>query len=589
MPTDVSEIHNAAFRTIVRALGQIRMGGEGTSIVVTGAPGSGKTHLLGRLRSWIGESIDKPVQEAIYVYVRCNASAATFWRHLRRSLASDLLKSGSLDKRLNQDTGLERVENLNVTRVLQCLQEGRNRLLATAWLRGESLTEADSATLGIKVETDDEERDREWEAKQITHALLRFTQPTPTVLCFDQVEGLETYLGEQAGFRAFGQVLSELHSQHNHLLFLSCLVSDYQDRFEESLIKSDKDRVYQNVTNLSPIEWDLAMQIVRARLDAAPALASERRAHPGDPWWPLDPNRLKPLFAATGLCLPRTLIQACRQQFDECMSEDLPGSEGSQTISLPDFLQEQYERNLAGARRTALREGADKILGESLPWLLQNSGLTVLGPDADAARFSNLGYRGPAGETALVYCFRRGNAFTNALRRIKNTWNPPVGLKLLSDPSIQPKEGSVGAKVLGELKQRGAQLSYPLPEALAALHAIRNLTTSARSGELTLDGRPITERETTEWALANLAPPVEQLRAELVQKTDEDPVFPGLFVIVAAKKVIHAEAAARELSLRAEEVAACARRHPMHFGLLEGPPLVLFQAVEGSPAETNYA
>lgn len=182
MPSDVTEIHNAVFRTILRALDQIRMGGEGTSIVVTGAPGSGKTHLLGRLRNWIGESADKDVREAIYIYVRCNASAATFWRHLQLSLASDLLRSGCLDRLLSQLSDLDQVENLNVARVLHCLQEGRNRLVASAWLRGELLTEADSVALGIKVEPDDEERDREWEAKRITHALLRFTEPAPTVL-----------------------------------------------------------------------------------------------------------------------------------------------------------------------------------------------------------------------------------------------------------------------------------------------------------------------------------------------------------------------------------------------------------------------
>ena len=589
MPSDVTEIHNAAFRTILRALNQVQMGGESTSIVVTGAPGSGKTHLLGRLRNWIGERAEENFPEAIYIYVRCNASAATLWRHLQLSVASDLLRSGLLERLLGERSDLDEVENLNVARVLRCLQEGRNRLVASAWLRGELLTETDSAALGIKVEPDDEERNREWEAKQITHALLRFTAPAPTVLCCDQVEGLETYLGEQAGFRALGQVISELHSYHNHLLLLSCIVSDYEHRFQESLIQADKDRVFQYVANLKPIEWDPAMRIVKARLDAAPALAADRRAHANDPLWPLDTNRLKPLFAATGLCLPRTLIQACRQQFDDCMGEDLIGSTEPQRMSVPDFLQEQYEKNLAEARRTAPREGADKILGESLRWLLQNSGLTMLGPEAERSGFFNLVYRGPAGDTALVYCFRRGIALTNTLKRVDKTWKPSFGLKILSDPSIQPKEGSVGAKVLDELKQRGARQSYPLPEALAALHAIRNLTTSARSGELTFDGRQITEPETTEWLLANLTPQLEQLRAELVQNASQDLLLPALCALVAEKKIIDADGAARELSLREEEVAACARRHPMHFGLLEGPPLVLFQPVEGSPADANHA
>jgi len=449
------------------------------------------------------------------------------------------------------------------------------------------LTDADLELLELKAEHEDE--DRELDAEHIVHGLLTFVAPMPTVLCFDQVEGLASYKGDEAGFHRMAQLVSALSDSHDHLLLVSCLVAAFEDLFDRLPNGADRDRWLKEKATLSPIEWEPAMQIVKARLDAAPPLAAERRAHMSDPWWPLDPNRLKPLFAATGLCLPRTLIQACRQQFDECMGEDLSGSEESQTMSVADFLQEQYERNLAEARRTAPREGADKILGESLPWLLQTGGLTVLGPEADPLRYSNLVYRGPAGDIALIYCFRRGVAFTNILKRINKTWDPRVGLKILSDPSIQPKEGSVGAKVLGELRQRGAQQSYPLPEALAALRAIRNLTTSARSGELTLDGRQITEPEATGWALANLAPQLEQLRSELVQKADEDMVLPGLSALVAAKKVIDAEVAARELALRVEEVAACARRHPMHFGLLEGPPLVLFQAVEGSPADANHA
>jgi hypothetical protein len=591
VPVDVPAIHDTAFRAVLRALTQVRMTGQSTSIVVTGEPGSGKTHLLGRLRNRIEKDPETGAGETIYIYVRCNASAATLWRHLRLSLASDVMKTGVLDRMLRQRAeSLENVDNLNLGRVLRCLHDGRNVLVASAWLRGESLTDDDLQTLNIKAEPDDEARNREWEAKLVTHALLHFFQTTPTVLCFDQVEGLETYANEQAGFHALGQVISELHARHNHLLLLSCVVSDYEERFQKSLIKADSDRVFKGKATLMPIEWGPALQIVKSRLDAAPMLAAERRAHPDDPWWPLDTDRLKPLFAATGLCLPRTLIQACSQQFDECMG-DLPFARTGPPRSRADFLLEQYEANLAEARRTVIRQGADKTLGESLPWLLENSGVTVLAPDAERAQYAHVWYRGSDGDTALVFCYRRGNALYHALRRIENSWKAPVAVKILSDPSIQPKPGSVGAGILEKLKQRGARQIYPLPEALAALHAIRNLTTTALSGELSFEGGQITEREATQWALANLAPQVEQFKADLVGRSEtyEDVMLPVLSELVARKKIVDVNAAARELSLQIEEVTACARRHPMHFGLLEGPPLVLFEAVEGSPPETPHA
>src|SRR5580700_6789901 len=95
---DVPAINEAPFRIILRALQQIQAGGKGTSIVVTGAPGSGKTHLLGRLRSRLEQDLRNGAGDSIYIYVRCNASAQTLWRHVRLSLASDLLKSGSLER-----------------------------------------------------------------------------------------------------------------------------------------------------------------------------------------------------------------------------------------------------------------------------------------------------------------------------------------------------------------------------------------------------------------------------------------------------------------------------------------------------------
>src|SRR5580693_7873982 len=96
LSADVPSINDAAFRAALSELTQVRMGAKGASIVITGEPGSGKTHLLGRLRKAIG-------QETAYIYVRCNASAVTLWRHVRTAVASDLLKqNGGEPSRLQQ-------------------------------------------------------------------------------------------------------------------------------------------------------------------------------------------------------------------------------------------------------------------------------------------------------------------------------------------------------------------------------------------------------------------------------------------------------------------------------------------------------
>src|ERR1035438_6929405 len=115
IPADVPSINDVAFHAVLSELTQVRMGAKGASIVITGEPGSGKTHLLGRLRKAIGRDIT-------YIYVRCNASAVTLWRHFRAALAADLLKQESgqpsrLQRVLQQEPDrLDKVTGLSLRR-----------------------------------------------------------------------------------------------------------------------------------------------------------------------------------------------------------------------------------------------------------------------------------------------------------------------------------------------------------------------------------------------------------------------------------------------------------------------------------------
>jgi GTPase SAR1 family protein len=585
---DVPGINDEPFRIIVRSLRAMRAGDRGTSIVVTGEPGSGKTHLLGRLRNRLEQDERDGKGETVYVYVRCQASASTLWRHVQQALASDLLKPmtagvSRLDSILrHHPERLEKVRHLSLRRVLERLRDGQQFHVASAWLRGELVPDADLQALGVAVENDEEDRGREYESRRLIEAILRFTAPTPTVLCFDQVEALETYRGDEAGFHAMGQLVAWLINEFEHVLAISCVVNDYEAIFEKLPNKADRDRWLQYKSTLRPIEWDHALELVKVRLDAAPALAAARKARPDDALWPLDPADLKPLFEKTGLCLPRTLIQTCKQLFDALVGDDEPRPKRTRE----EFLQEEYESRLAQARAAVQKQGGDKTLDECLPWLLETCRLAPLGQGGERSQYASRAYRGPGGDTALVFCYQRGNRLTNRLRKIERHWKAgTLRLKILRDLSIKP--GRVAEAILTGLKNRGAKEVYPLPEALAALQAIRDLRATALSGELTEDGIPVSEQEVTAWALNNLPPQVEQLREELVSETadEEDPRVSKLSELVNERKIIAADAAARELSLSVDEVSDLARRHPLRFGFLAGPPVVVFEAVEGPGAE----
>ncbi len=578
---DVPGINRRPFALILDALRQMRAGGRGTSIVLIGEPGSGKTHLLGRLRNQLRQD-----ELTIYAYLRCNASAGTLWRHLRYALASDLLR-GTEGSQLNvvfaRDSAsdrhrLESVNHRGLRRVIECLRDGSHFHAASAWLRGELLGDADMAALGLAVEKEDEDHNRERDAKLVVDALLGFLAPTPVVLCFDQVEALETYRGEEAGYHALGQMISALYDGHDHLLLISCVIAEYEVRVDSSSSQADKDRWLQHKDTIRPIGWDQAVELIKVRLDLAPALKSARAAHANDPIWPIDASKLKPLFGATDLCLPRKLIRACEHQFRELMGDE-PAPEPKDRDK---FVQEEFDSNLSEARRTVSMQGLSKTLSDCLPWLLQSSGLRPLGRDEARSRYAAQGWRGAGGDMAIAFCDGGGNALTNQLKRIEREWSPRgLKLALVRDISIQP--GAVGERTLTSLRHKGAREIHPLPEALAALQAIRNLIATARSGELLNGDELVDEEAVTAWALANLPPQVEQLRDALMEREPEpeDPVLPRLSELLNERKIIAADNAAAELNLRAEEVSKCARLYPMRFGFLDGPPMVIFEAAEG--------
>jgi len=554
----------------------MRAGANGTSIVLTGEPGSGKTHLLGRLRTRLQQDEREGKGSSVYIYVRCNASAGTLWRHLQHALASDLLRGpgGSQLHGIFQSDP-RRLDNINhggVRRVMEYLRDGRHFHTATAWLRGELLGDADLSALGLAAEREEEDHSRERDARLVVDAILGFLAPTLAVLCFDQVETLQTYPGEEAGFHAMGQLISALNDAHHHLLLISCLNTAFEVIFDRLPSRADKDRWLQHQDTLRPISWDQGGALVQSRLDSALPLRPQRLAHPEDPLWPLDAAVLRPHFAETGLCLPRTLIRACERQFAELLGDEEPLTEPK---SFEAFLQEEYDRNFREARRTVPRQGLAKTLSDCLPWLLQHSGLTPLGHDSERSQYANQAWRGPGGDLALAFCDGGGNRLTNQLRRMENHWTGKTPkLAILRDPAIRP--GARGAALLEQLKRRGAKEVHPLPEALAALQAIRNL----RSDELFFGDKMVGDQAVTDWALDKLPLQVKELRNALAEDRPPDPILPPLLALVKERKIVAADSAAGELGLTREEVRDCARRHPMRFGLLDGPPVVVFEATE---------
>src|SRR5262249_24169978 len=94
--TDVISVHQYAFTRCCEAVASIRARAHATSVLIYGQAGSGKTHLLARLRARVARhaQADGPggLPEAIFISVRLHTSARMIWRHLRDCLVGDLLR-----------------------------------------------------------------------------------------------------------------------------------------------------------------------------------------------------------------------------------------------------------------------------------------------------------------------------------------------------------------------------------------------------------------------------------------------------------------------------------------------------------------
>ena len=275
-PIDIAEIHAAAFEACKAGI-ESAARAVPDSLLIYGSAGSGKTHVLARLQRYLGEtarSAPDNVLRCVFSFVRLQTSPQLLWQHVRRRLATDLMRreqgltqlqrlvahqlgivagrtarAGILELRVLRAedepalsrhlsalaTKLDLPRNLCV--VLEQLVFNRNVREASAWLAGDSLPESSVIDLGVGV---DVEEDREESARQVVTSLCRLAGETlPIVFCFDQVESLQrTATDEEALFR-FGRMASDLHDADANVFLITCLQVALLDQFKRAVRAAD--------------------------------------------------------------------------------------------------------------------------------------------------------------------------------------------------------------------------------------------------------------------------------------------------------------------------------------------------------------
>jgi hypothetical protein len=589
LPPDVASIHAEPFEQCLAGLANVERGVR-DSLLVMGDAGSGKTHLLARLQRRLNETAGQAADgglRCIFVAVKLQSNPFVLWQHVRRRLADDLMRRqqgvSQLQRLVAHKLAHERgeapkawVKRLRVLSqaedeivseylegVTQRLDIGRDVHLviehlvrdrmvtdARAVLRGESLPEAALARLGL---SSSEDEDREEAAQRMVTSLCRLADDTlPIVFCFDQIEALSaTGADDRTALTAFGRLAAELVEADDNVFIISCVQSAYLDVLKDAVRKSDQDRAFKRRTLLEPLTPEQTRALVRSRLDGAAALDEARAARPGNPFYPFEPAFVDGLPAPRPHphATPRKVLAACAARFEE-----LQTGKARPPVPLGEALGRSFEERKREALVAVSALGVEEVVMHGLPELWRVRGR---GPAGTARRAGarDVSLELPVGEGRVVlHVCNEANMKSLAarLRRVLEGHGRGQKAAIVRDPDLPVTPRAKRAReYLAEFERAGGHFLRPLPEALAALQALRSLVSDALAGDLSHEGEAVGEGAVRAWLSRHLdddlADFVERLEGHGALPPDLSALVRDIDGLLASRWLAPADELAREL------------------------------------------
>ena len=567
---DIAEINSEAFEACKRLVQDVEVGGFSAALTVFGDAGTGKTHLIGRVRRWL-----EPRAGNLFVFVRTETSPAGIWRHLRRRAALSLLQSDAngvrpLDRLLGQRrSNLDMFADRDLSIVLEHLLEGRHLRDCAAWLRGDGLP--DEVLNSLRLSAPGPEEDPEVISRHVVMAICELIRPGVVVFCMDQIEAAMSSPDDRDGLFAVGRVVSALVEETRNTGAICCLQSGLLIRMEQILDNAAQSKMLGRRAPIHPLSWELAQRLINARLDTVPELAAERAAHAG--CWPLAESQIRNVFLDDA-APARKIIARCKDLFDLWQTGKQTPVEPLDT-ALQNMLEERFSPKDPSETEAILRNG--------MPLLVRAAGLKSSVPGTNSAFDFAIDGTG----VAMAICNQTNSrSLANRVRKISGAWKPAAhqNLLLLRDARLPiPRGAKATQQRIAAMREQRGRLVTVSEEAVEALAALRRLLSDAESGDLARHGEPVTPGEVERWIAGHLPAALDPLLSEF-RAAPSDRIAPALAALLAERKMVTLEDAARSLEVPPGEVEACARRDPRQFGILGGGTPALFQPAAAAEA-----
>lgn len=635
---DVPEIHQDVFAAIINSLEQVRSSERSAAVLLHGQAGSGKTHLLSRLRSHLTLKFPTATdrQESLYVWVRLQTSPQMIWRTVRRTLVSDLFRPLSegrcqfdrilfhrmapyrpaefdlepwfeymLDEYPDDLCGLiEQVATeLNLDRnthlAFEHLAFGRFRRDLKAWLSGESLPEAVLERMELTQEegNDDEREDL---ARQVVIMLCRLAgNGLPIVLSFDQVEALALDANDKTAMFKFGQLVSTIHDNTTNVLVVSSVQSAFALDLEQDSRDADRDRITSaGKLSLATLQQDEAQALIRSRL-----AATGHRSPSDNPFWPLTAEDVENTFSSAAGITPRRLLALCAERFDaspvppaSSAPPPTPLSPPANTTSpqrrtVEQCLAETWEGMFKDKLQVNEPDHTEEILRHALPTAVRLIHAEAKSVDDEQLNDVSLILEHNNSRTGLSVCVQ-SNMTSLAARLKRLTAQLEMQrlnrLVIVRDHRSPVSEGAKKAKErLRKLEDKGATVVYPSREVLAALDALRALLSDAKSGDLSALGQTVSPTTLEEWFAAHLSYDIQEFVHEILAQTTKNghsdtKLIESLSSLLIENPVAKIDFVAKQLGVASDDLIALANRHRDLLGTVGEPPELIFRIVDRS-------
>ena len=332
---NVESIHQEAISDIKTVLDQVASDHRTRTLMLYGDSGSGKSHLLGRLKRQLNS-------KAFFAYIGPWPDSDFIWRHILRQAVDSLLYApeGQKESQLLlwlkglpafKDRGFVKwvlgergifIRNFRTSYptgiynakeffgVLYDLTNPELYPIACDWLRGDLLDEDDLKALGVRSAIDTEDA-----AQKILANFGKISAETqPIVLCFDQLDNIPRLSNGFIDLQALFSVNSSIHNEHakNFLVIISIITNTWKENAAR-VQSADKARLLDASVSLKPITLDEAEALWAARLYP---LHQQADNQPPSSIYPLTRQALEEKFPRART-MPRAALMLGRQLYQE--------------------------------------------------------------------------------------------------------------------------------------------------------------------------------------------------------------------------------------------------------------------------------